>query len=62
MRIDSKVQKEIALSVLNMIEPNYLNLSRREQTELFNGMKKGVHKFILKEYHRRQSLIKKVTK
>lgn len=62
MRIDSKQQKEIALAVLNMIEPNYACLSREEQRNLFNGMKKGVHKFILREYHRRQSLIKKVTK
>jgi hypothetical protein len=57
MKIDRKIQKEIALAVLNIIEPNFSNLSKQEQAFLFNNMKKGVHKFILKEYHRRQKLV-----
>ena len=61
MKIDRKQQKEISLSVLNMIEPNYLKLSRDEQKNLFNNMTKAVHKFILKEYHRKQSLNESLT-
>jgi ribonuclease HIII len=56
MKINRKLQKEIALAVLSMIEPEYNKLSRDDQKLLFNNMKKGVHKFILKEYHRMQSL------
>jgi hypothetical protein len=56
MRIDKRQQKEIALSVLSMIIPDYDKLSRDKQKELFNDMCRGVHKFILKEYHRHQSL------
>ena len=61
MKIDKKQQKEIALAVLSMIEPNYSKLSRDEQKYLFNNMSKGVHKFIMKEYHRRQSLNESLT-
>ena len=57
MKINKKIQKEIALAVLNTIEPNYTSMSRENQTVLFNNMNKAVHKFILKEYNRRQSIL-----
>jgi hypothetical protein len=57
MKINKKIQKEIALAVLNTIEPNYTSMSRENQTFLFNNMSKAVHKFILKEYNRRQSML-----
>ena len=57
MKINKRIQKEIALAVLNTIEPNYGSMSRENQTFLFNNMSKAVHKFILKEYNRRQSIM-----
>jgi len=60
MKIDRKQQKEITLSILNMIVPNFTKLNKEEQKNLYGNMHKGVHKFILKEYHRYNSLKDKV--
>ena len=57
MKINKRIQKEIALAVLNTIEPNYGSMSRENQIFLFNNMSKAVHKFILKEYNRRRSIL-----
>ena len=57
MKINKRIQKEIALAVLNTIEPNYESMSRENQIFLFNNMSKAVHKFILKEYNRRRSIL-----
>ena len=57
MKINKRIQKEIALAVLNTIEPNYESMSRETQIFLFNNMSKAVHKFILKEYNRRRSIL-----
>lgn len=59
MKIDRKIQKSIAISVLDIIEPEWKNFSKEEQQLMFNNMCKGVHKFLLREYHRRQHLVSK---
>jgi hypothetical protein len=58
-KIDSRIQKQIAIFVLDTIEPEWKSFSKEDQIFLFNNMKKGVHKFIVKEYNRRQQLLKK---
>lgn len=58
MRLDRRTYREITLAILNAIEPNYSSMSRENQIFLFNNMKKAVHKFVVKEYNRRQSILK----
>jgi hypothetical protein len=56
MKISKKLQKEITLAVLSMVHDNYGNMSREYQKELYDNMRKAVHKFIVREYHRYNSL------
>ena len=58
MKIDRKQHKEIALCILSMIVEDYDKLPREKQRLLYNDMRIGVRKFILKEYHRHAAIEK----
>lgn len=55
MKVDHKQFKQMVLWICSTIEPQMDSLSREEQKELYNDIRKKSWSFLIKQYNRNSS-------